>query len=237
MRGAIARKTGFSLIELLVILSIISVLAALLLPAVQAAREAARRQQCANNLRQIGIALNAYHAVYDSFPFQVPHLPRGMRPPTPCDPRVTGLPQYTSVLLQMASFIELQNTFNSTNFAFQYCSIPGEFPHPANRTALNVRIASFLCPTDGISSDHAYPSSYRGNVGVGPSWATSSEAPDSGDGFFPWRVAGRAALVTDGMSHTAAFSERLLGSGRPATKWPERDFGDITVVPRGVLHG
>lgn len=219
-------RGGFTLVEALVVIAILGVLAGLLLPAVQAAREAARRAHCANNLRQIGLGLNAYLTAYGSFPMQVALYPRGYRPtPPPC--LYLDTPEYYSAVVRMLPYLDQEVLFSSLNIAFEYCpDFAGRFPHPANTTALNVRLAVLMCPTDDGLAEAAYPTSYRGNVGVGPNWDVTAEAPDSGNGFFPWSVVGRPAAFPDGLSHTVAFSERLVGSGRSGDMMPERDFSD-----------
>src|SRR6478609_318426 len=103
---------GFTLIELLVVIAIIAVLIALLLPAVQAAREAARRAQCINNLKQIGIALHGYHAAVGTFPV-------GFLYPNGPVPATTSPLQYRwSALAQMAPYLEGANLSNALNFNF-----------------------------------------------------------------------------------------------------------------------
>jgi prepilin-type N-terminal cleavage/methylation domain-containing protein/prepilin-type processing-associated H-X9-DG protein len=223
-------RSGFTLIELLVVVFIISVLVALLLPAVQSAREAARRAHCANNLRQIGLGLHAYYASYNVFPFQIIY-PEQLERRVPRECLESGTPlQYFSAHVRMTPFLEMNSLFSSLNITMEVCPAPGYLPHPANTTALNVRIAMFACPTDGLLADVTAPTSYRGNVGVGPFWAASAESPDSGNGFFTWRVLASASAYPDGLSHTASFSERLIGSGDPARKAPDRNFGNIFVV-------
>src|SRR3954471_23228692 len=131
------RRRGFTLIELLVVIAIIGVLVALLLPAVQAAREAARRIHCTNNLKQVGIALHNYHAATGSFPV-------GFLYPTVPVPTTTSPLQYRwSALAQMAPYLEQSNLYNALNFDFPVGSKPigGPSPfwpfYPANTTAMS----------------------------------------------------------------------------------------------------
>ena len=131
-------RRAFTLIELLVVIAIIAVLIALLLPAVQAAREAARRMQCTNNLKQIGIALHNYHAAIGAFP---PGYLSLMDPVT-FDNDGPGWGWASFSLNQM----EQLPVYNSINFVLGI-----EFP--ANQTARLTMIGSFLCPSDAYRQD------------------------------------------------------------------------------------
>ncbi|HEX8199476.1 MAG TPA: DUF1559 domain-containing protein, partial [Isosphaeraceae bacterium] len=129
-------RAGFTLIELLVVIAIIGVLVALIMPAVQAAREAARRTQCLNNLRQLGVGSHQYHDSFSS-------LPSGWF----CEPYTTGCSNQgatdyqwsglTSLLLQ----VEQEALYGEINFEVQPYT-------PENRTVISRTLAAFVCPSN-----------------------------------------------------------------------------------------
>lgn len=124
-----ARK-GFTLIELLVVIAIIAVLIALLLPAVQMAREAARRAQCQNNLKQFGLALHNYHGTYQTFPQQV----------TMED---NGLPYHHTWITALLPYMEQTALYNQINFRLPAWNVSTNQPRPF----LSQQISFFLCPS------------------------------------------------------------------------------------------
>ena len=217
-------RSGFTLIELLVSVSIISLLVALLLPAVQGAREAARRMHCANNLKQIGIALQSYHATHDCFPADVTPAIRSDAPPP------SSRVQWLSALSKLLIYLDATSTYNAINFEVEHFPPrTGTVPDPINATAYHTTIGTFLCPSDALTGPQR--NSYRGNVGVGPSVATSAESPDSGNGFYTFPGYTSAAWFPDGLSHTAAYSERLCGSKGIDGFATERDLAYVDSPP------
>jgi prepilin-type N-terminal cleavage/methylation domain-containing protein/prepilin-type processing-associated H-X9-DG protein len=206
------RGRGFTLIELLVVIAIIGVLIALLLPAAQAAREAARRAQCANNLKQLGLALHGYHAAAGSFPVGF------LYPSGPVPPTTSPLQYRWSALAQMAPYLEQASLASALNFDFPLAYRPsggGAFwPfYPANTTAMAVRVGTFLCPSDGAPAPAAEtgPTNYAFCTGDGSGGGDAAGA----NGAFILGPALSAANLTDGTSGTAAMAEQLLGIAGP----------------------
>ncbi len=212
---------GFTLIELLVVIAIIAVLIALLLPAVQAAREAARRSQCVNNLKQIGLAVMNYESSNGCFPPSCIY-------PSPIDSYGWG----PSGQLSLLQFIEQGTLWNAYNVGAVQCNSGGCGLYNMNTTVFNSQVASFLCPSDAKMRATATICNYVGNVGgpfqLNTSWSGTFIPTPTQDFTYlniqsPSTV--KIASITDGTSNTALFSEVLSGidslSGiTPATSNP-----------------
>ena len=222
-------RGGFTLIELLVVIAIISVLIALLLPAVQTAREAARRIQCVNNLKQMGLALHNYESALGSFPSaEISTLinPTWTIPAGNCNAFPPELGPGWGLFALMFPYLEQQGLFNALNFNLT-------IPDPANATARGTRVSMCVCPSDtspaavslydcgnppsatnmpvNLLADLA-PSSYVGVLGGG-----NRNNPDPLSGCYEWqpfngvfhRNSGvRIAAITDGTSNTVGVGER-----------------------------
>jgi prepilin-type N-terminal cleavage/methylation domain-containing protein/prepilin-type processing-associated H-X9-DG protein len=221
MRRTCKSPRGFTLIELLVVIAIIAILIALLLPAVQAAREAARRLQCVNNLKQIGLAMQNYHASINSFPIGQSWAK------TALGATYGGNPWSSHA--QMLSFLEQGTVYNAINFAFAPATSVN-LAFYINSTVLYTRLNGFICPSDGVSptivttGNLIFNCNYQGSVGTTieaiATTAQQSVSIQRTTGIFGFDdpilhgvPAYNMTSVIDGSSNTIAYSEHLVGGG------------------------
>ncbi|MDA8745189.1 DUF1559 domain-containing protein [Rubripirellula amarantea] len=188
------RSRGFTLIELLVSIAIIGILVAMLLPAVQATREAARKTTCKNHLKQIGLALHAYHNAHRSLPTGCIEWRGFMAPPT------HRQFAWSAFLLP---FIEQQSLHDSIDF-----SLP--FDSERNRVAVRTRVAMYECPT---APDRNL---IRGQTDYGGLYGERIVDTDPSDGCFLYDKTISFRAIRDGLTNTLAVAEDV---GGPDSEW------------------
>lgn len=197
-------RLGFTLIELLVVIGIFGLLVAMLLPAVQAARESARRTHCTNNLRQLGLAVQNFESNH------------GFLPTGSDSKSFPGAPNhpYTfyrwSMLAHVAPYIEQGNVHDLLDLSVPMYGTDFQVT-PENRKAVALVVPTFLCPSDREQpvAEGFGPTNYAACAGSGAGGGTPFDA----DGVFFINSEMRIARITDGTSHTAFVSESLLGTG------------------------
>jgi prepilin-type N-terminal cleavage/methylation domain-containing protein len=206
------RRRGFTLVELLVVIAIIGILVALLLPAVQAAREAARRMQCQNNLKQLGLALHNYHDQKGSFPPSV-QFDAGQQPGNSTNFRPNWV-------IMMLPNIEQQNLYDSFDFK-------QTISHDNNRIQRGTELSFMKCPSDGFTK-----TKFSGTAsGDGNNWARGNYGANGCNSELSWlgvgsdnqwgsnlkrgvmgsNIALSIAEITDGTSNTMMLGELRAG--------------------------
>lgn len=214
----ISRSQGFTLIELLVVIAIIAVLIALLLPAVQQVREAARRTQCRNNLKQLGLALHNYHDVHNRFPpgRQVYISATDDLTQTANGNATTGTGSCFSAFAQLLPAMDAANLYNQINFQTGPDTT-------INNIVSTTPLSMFLCPSDtGVKSlaqgsGFAAITNYVLNTGTTTSVSPRNPAGNPVTGVFFENSGVGVTHITDGASQTVCISEQIISNPADST--------------------
>ncbi|HWL10125.1 MAG TPA: DUF1559 domain-containing protein [Planctomicrobium sp.] len=224
------RSSGFTLIELLVVIAIIAILVALLLPAVQQAREAARRSQCRNNLKQLGLALHNYHDVFNVFPPAVIRGPNCHPTPTDTSPtRCNGL----SFLARLLPYYDQANLYNMLDFNPNPAwNVPEGEALDRYELVAGTKLSILVCPSDplrkaDIRADMAR-TSYNTTIGDTVNWCSDPDwsqgangsgqaaytctSSQNGRGIIFGNSRTRIGDIQDGTSQTMLMSEWTVGN-------------------------
>jgi prepilin-type N-terminal cleavage/methylation domain-containing protein/prepilin-type processing-associated H-X9-DG protein len=208
-----AKRRGFTLVELLVVIAIIGVLVALLLPAIQAAREAARRSQCLNQMRQLLLALQNHHSAKGAFPAGVINR----------NGQLFNYPR-TTWMMQTFEYMELGNLMGAFNLKAPQGCAGGIWLDPINYEIVKIPIEILQCPSDNEGSPvHRHPdcgaevsrgnyAGFFGNISIGA--AVDSNHPDHTNHLaaaFTMNKPVKMARITDGTSNTMIVGEYLKG--------------------------
>jgi prepilin-type N-terminal cleavage/methylation domain-containing protein/prepilin-type processing-associated H-X9-DG protein len=249
-------RRGFTLIELLVVIAIIAILIALLLPAVQSAREAARRAQCSNNLKQIGLGMHNYHTSVGTFPLG------GAYTAAYSATSFAGWGSWSAQAL-MLGYLEQAPLYNASNFSWATGMANG---FSINSTVTESLLSVFVCPSDGLSPVKASgvwgsaaslscwqwtgdTNNYLASMGTTTAYGGNGN-PGSGNPCTGVFTQGGTSYgvqhITDGTSNTVAFGESLIGDGTVETvRWRDGPIVaakgaavalyDISTNPTGTL--